>query len=98
MHISAIQEGVAFVWNRKELLGAMTHAAYDAYWRDHGVSVVDHLQEYKDVPGWHVTGWPVTTILRGKVAVDGGELHLDPSYGRRISRKISSEIMNGPAR
>jgi MFS family permease len=24
MHISAIQEGVAFVWNRKELLGAMT--------------------------------------------------------------------------
>jgi putative CocE/NonD family hydrolase len=39
------------------LLGAMTHADYDAYWRDHGVSVVDHLREYKDIPGWHVTGW-----------------------------------------
>jgi putative CocE/NonD family hydrolase len=39
------------------LLTVMTHADYDRYWRDAGVSVVDHLREYKDVPAWHVTGW-----------------------------------------
>jgi len=39
------------------LITAMTHGDYDDYWRDSGVSVVDHLQDYKDVPVCHVTGW-----------------------------------------
>jgi dihydropyrimidinase len=56
-----------------------------------------HETDYSPWEGWRITGWPVTTILRGKVAVDGGELLVDPSYGRRMSRKISSAILNGPA-
>jgi len=39
------------------LLEAMRHGAYDAFWKDHGSSVVDHLKEYKDIPVYHVTGW-----------------------------------------
>jgi dihydropyrimidinase len=56
-----------------------------------------HETDYSPWAGWHITGWPITTILRGKVAVDQGELLIDPSYGRRISRKVSSAILNGPA-
>jgi putative CocE/NonD family hydrolase len=39
------------------LIEAMSHGAYDQFWKDHGASVVDHLPEYKDVPVYHVTGW-----------------------------------------
>ena len=39
------------------LVEAMGHGAYDGYWRDSGSSVVDHVQEYKDIPVYHVTGW-----------------------------------------
>jgi putative CocE/NonD family hydrolase len=39
------------------LIEVMTHADYDQFWRDQGVSVVDHLAEYKDIPVYHVTGW-----------------------------------------
>jgi len=35
----------------------MGHGDYDSFWKDSGVSVVDHLTEYKDVPAYHVTGW-----------------------------------------
>ena len=56
-----------------------------------------HETDYSPWEGWHITGWPVTTILRGQIAVDAGELRIDTRYGQRISRKISSAIMNGPA-
>ena len=39
------------------LIEAMSHGDYDAFWKDHGSSVVDHVAEYKDVPIYHVTGW-----------------------------------------
>lgn len=39
------------------LIAAMRHGDYDAFWKDHGSSVVDHLAEYKDVPVLHFTGW-----------------------------------------
>jgi dihydropyrimidinase len=56
-----------------------------------------HETDYSPWEGWHITGWPVTTILRGKIAVDRGELLVDPSYGRRITRSVSPAILNGPA-
>jgi len=55
-----------------------------------------HETDYSPWEGWHITGWPVTTILRGKLAVDGGELLVDPSYGQRIARKVSPSILAGP--
>jgi putative CocE/NonD family hydrolase len=39
------------------LIEAMNHGDYDAFWKDSGSSVVDHLPEYLDVPEYHVTGW-----------------------------------------
>jgi len=39
------------------LIEAMSHGDDDAFWKDHGASVVDHLAEYKDIPVYHVTGW-----------------------------------------
>jgi putative CocE/NonD family hydrolase len=39
------------------LVEAMGHGAYDSFWKNSGSSVVDHLQEYKDIPVYHVTGW-----------------------------------------
>jgi uncharacterized protein len=39
------------------LIEAMGHGDYDAFWKDSGSSVVDHLAEYKDVPEYHTTGW-----------------------------------------
>jgi putative CocE/NonD family hydrolase len=39
------------------LVEAMGHGRYDAFWKDHGASVIDHLAEYADVPVFHVTGW-----------------------------------------
>jgi putative CocE/NonD family hydrolase len=39
------------------LIEAMSHGAYDTFWKDHGSSVVDHIAEYKDIPVYHVTGW-----------------------------------------
>jgi putative CocE/NonD family hydrolase len=39
------------------LIEAMSHGEYDAFWKDSGSSVVDHLAEYKDIPAYHTTGW-----------------------------------------
>src|SRR6516225_3724242 len=39
------------------LVEAMSHGAYDDYWKNMGASVVDHVAEYKDVPVYLVGGW-----------------------------------------
>jgi uncharacterized protein len=39
------------------LVEAMSHGDYDEFWKNAGSSVVDHLDEYKDVPEYHTTGW-----------------------------------------
>ncbi len=39
------------------LIQAMSHGEYDDYWKNSGSSVVDHLDTFKDVPVYHVTGW-----------------------------------------
>ena len=39
------------------LIGAMNHGGGDAFYRDMGMEVADHLNDYKDIPVYHVTGW-----------------------------------------
>jgi hypothetical protein len=39
----------------------------------------------------------VTTILRGKVMVDGGKYFGAPGSGQYLKRKIPREIVAGPA-
>jgi uncharacterized protein len=39
------------------LIEVMSHGDYDSYWKDIGVDVVTHLDEHKDIPTHHVSGW-----------------------------------------
>jgi putative CocE/NonD family hydrolase len=39
------------------LIEAMSHGGNDAFWRNSGTDVVDHIAQYEDVPVLHITGW-----------------------------------------
>jgi uncharacterized protein len=39
------------------LTEVMRHGDYDDYWKQPGLSVVDNIDKYADVPVYHVTGW-----------------------------------------
>ncbi len=57
-----------------------------------------HAADHSVWEGWEIHGWPVTTILRGKVVVEHGELRGDPGDGRLIGdRKTSAAVLQGPA-
>ena len=55
-----------------------------------------HLEDYSIWEGWHVRGWPVTTLLRGKVMVEEGRLLGSPSDGRLLPRSVDPEITKRP--
>jgi dihydropyrimidinase len=55
-----------------------------------------HDSDYSPWQGWPVTGWPVTTILRGRVVVDEGRLLGTPADGRWLKRRLDPEIAAGP--
>lgn len=55
-----------------------------------------HQSDYSIWDGWEVQGWPVTTILRGKVVVDNGQFLGIPQDGQLILRKIDSEVLRRP--
>ncbi|MBI2160470.1 MAG: amidohydrolase family protein [Candidatus Rokubacteria bacterium] len=56
-----------------------------------------HVTDYSPWEGWQVTGWPVTTMLRGRLIVDRGKLLGAPSDGRLLSRKIDPVMLRRPA-
>jgi dihydropyrimidinase len=56
-----------------------------------------HDSDYSPWEGWEVRGWPVATVLRGKVVVENGELLGSPDDGRWLSRRLDPEIAGGPA-
>ncbi|MGH2394568.1 MAG: amidohydrolase family protein, partial [Candidatus Limnocylindria bacterium] len=56
-----------------------------------------HVSDYSPWEGWEVRGWPVTTILRGRVLVEGGRLVRDARDGMLVPRKISAEVLHRPA-
>ena len=55
-----------------------------------------HVSDYSPWEGWNVTGWPVTTILRGKVVVEGGKLHGDLKDGQLVKRRIAGDVLSRP--
>ena len=55
-----------------------------------------HLPDYSIWEGWEVSGWPVTTVLRGKVMVENGQLLGSPSDGQLIHRKVATEVVSAP--
>jgi len=57
-----------------------------------------HETDYSPWEGWEIAGWPVMTILRGKVVVENGQLLGEPTLGKWLPRKIPDAIRSGPAR
>src|SRR5262245_12602727 len=55
-----------------------------------------HVSDYSPWEGWRVSGWPVTTILRGKVIADGGRLLGSTGDGRLATRKIDGALLRRP--
>jgi dihydropyrimidinase len=55
-----------------------------------------HVSDYSPWEGWPVRGWPVTTLLRGKVVVESGCLLGSPADGRLVPRKIAGEVLARP--
>jgi dihydropyrimidinase len=56
-----------------------------------------HDGDYSPWEGWEVTGRPVTTILRGKVVVDDGQLVGAPTDGQWLRRRLDPALAAAPA-
>jgi dihydropyrimidinase len=55
-----------------------------------------HVSDYSPWEGWNVQGWPGTTVLRGKVIVEGGKLLGDPRDGQLVPRRIAGDVLSRP--
>ena len=55
-----------------------------------------HDGDYSPWEGWHVSGWPTATVLRGRVVVEDGRLHADPGSGRFVPRKLDPDVLARP--
>ena len=55
-----------------------------------------HVSDYSPWEGWGIEGWPVTTLLRGRVMVENRRLVTDERAGRLVSRKIEPAVLARP--
>jgi len=55
------------------------------------------VSDYSPWEGWAIDGWPMTTILRGRVMVADGRLVTDERSGRLLPRKIDPAVLKRPA-
>jgi len=55
-----------------------------------------HVTDYSPWEGWRVSGWPVLTMLRGRVIAEGGRLLGAPTDGRLLTRKIDPAVLRRP--
>jgi dihydropyrimidinase len=56
-----------------------------------------HVSDYSPWEGWSIQGWPVTTILRGRVVVENRRMVGDRRDGKLVPRKISPEVLRRAA-
>jgi len=56
-----------------------------------------HVSDYSPWEGWPVSGWPVMTLLRGKMIAERGKLLGSVADGRLVTRRIESSILRRPA-
>ena len=52
--------------------------------------------DYSIWEGFECQGYPVTTILRGKVIVENGELKGSPTDGNWLARKVAAAVLASP--
>ncbi len=55
-----------------------------------------HLEDYSIWEGWNIVGWPITTMLRGRIIICDGKLNDNVPHGQLIRRTISNEILERP--
>ncbi len=55
-----------------------------------------HESDYSPWEGHEVAVWPSLTMLRGRIAVENGELAVEKGGGRYLSRKIDASMLSGP--
>ena len=55
-----------------------------------------HISDYSIWEDFPIQGWPVTTILRGKVVVENGQLLGTQGDGQYISRKVDARVVDRP--
>jgi dihydropyrimidinase len=55
-----------------------------------------HISDYSIWEGWEVHGWPVFTMLRGKIMVENGRMVGTQGTGQLIPRKIDSAMLTRP--
>jgi dihydropyrimidinase len=55
-----------------------------------------HVSDYSPWEGWAVSGWPVTTLLRGRVIADRGRLLGAPGDGRLVPRRVDPAVLGRP--
>ena len=53
--------------------------------------------DYTVWEGWELQGYPVMTIARGKVVMEKGQFLGAKGAGQFIPRKLSAEVLAGPA-
>ena len=57
-----------------------------------------HISDYSIWEGWEVAGWPVFTMIRGKVMIEDRKLVGNQGHGQLVpGRKIDPNILRGPA-
>jgi dihydropyrimidinase len=61
------------------------------------IDELHHDGDYSPWEGWEVRGRPLTTILRGRVVVEDGELHAQPGDGVFVPRKVERDVLERPA-
>jgi len=54
--------------------------------------VMETNADYSPYDGWEVTGWPITTISRGEVVYDKGQIVGAPGRGRLVRRGPSQML------
>ncbi len=64
------------IWDPKRVVTISRDALHDG-------------SDYSPYDGLQVTGWPTTTIVRGRVVVDDGRLVSEKGYGRHVARSRS---------
>lgn len=59
--------------------------------------ILHHGADYTPWEGFEVTGWPVTTLLRGQVVAEGGRIVGAKGAGRILARDVSAYAAPGHA-
>jgi len=47
---------------------------------------MQHVIDYTPYEGMEVTGWPVATVLRGRMAMRDGHVQAEPGSGKFLAR------------